>query len=281
MHGGSEKSKDQKRALKPPAEGGWFWLPNNLVDHFGKSLGPIGLAVYVCLVRHFNQDKGAAWPSYERIAELLGMCRRTAIRGIQTLELAGLIQVDKSAGRHANRYKLTAANGDSDAPLDSPTVTQMHPNSDSQSPLTVTQMHPNSDSDALEQDLENKTKGKRPREEETPPSPPKGGGAGGEPFLLQFLATYPKERIPDNPTTLRRIWKRARLEAIGADILAGLERWKQSDQWAKDGGRYIPDPENFLDKRRWAQKPRTHTKPANSFAYDPKDAAKWYGKEIS
>lgn len=33
------------------------------------------------------------------------------------------------------------------------------------------------------------------------------------------------------------------------EMLAGLERWKASDQWTKDGGTFVPDPERWLKRR--------------------------------
>jgi biotin operon repressor len=34
-------------------------------------------------------------------------------------------------------------------------------------------------------------------------------------------------------------------------IMEGLARWNASRQWAEDDGKYIPDPERFIKKRRW------------------------------
>jgi hypothetical protein len=38
-------------------------------------------------------------------------------------------------------------------------------------------------------------------------------------------------------------------------VLAGLNRWKNSEAWAKDSGRWIPEPARWLTDRRWQEYP--------------------------
>ncbi len=40
-------------------------------------------------------------------------------------------------------------------------------------------------------------------------------------------------------------------EALTIQIIEGVERWKLSTQWTKDGGQYIPYPATFLNGERW------------------------------
>lgn len=40
------------------------------------------------------------------------------------------------------------------------------------------------------------------------------------------------------------------------DIMQGLQRWKGSRQWTKDGGEFIPHPTTWLNQKRWADDPR-------------------------
>ena len=40
-------------------------------------------------------------------------------------------------------------------------------------------------------------------------------------------------------------------EALCEQIMIGLERWKQSAQWTRDGGQFIPNPATFLNGERW------------------------------
>jgi hypothetical protein len=41
------------------------------------------------------------------------------------------------------------------------------------------------------------------------------------------------------------------------DLLAALERQKRSDQWTRDGGRYIPNPSTWLNQGRWEDELRS------------------------
>lgn len=49
-------------------------------------------------------------------------------------------------------------------------------------------------------------------------------------------------------------------ETIAA-IVAGVERWKRSDQWTKDEGRFIPYPATFLRGERWNEEDRADVAP--------------------
>ena len=44
-------------------------------------------------------------------------------------------------------------------------------------------------------------------------------------------------------------------------LLDGLYRWMDSEQWTKEGGRYIPSLANFLRKRYWEQDPPENRQP--------------------
>lgn len=49
----------------------------------------------------------------------------------------------------------------------------------------------------------------------------------------------------------KQVWDRKiKLEQIGA-VLEGLEAYKTSLEWLKDGGQYIPHPSTFLNGERW------------------------------
>lgn len=40
-------------------------------------------------------------------------------------------------------------------------------------------------------------------------------------------------------------------------LMAGLERAKQSEQWNRDGGKYVPHPKTWLNGRRWEDEGQT------------------------
>jgi len=50
----------------------------------------------------------------------------------------------------------------------------------------------------------------------------------------------------------RRAWAKLRPDAALVErIIAGVERYAGTEGWTKDGGRFIPHPATFLNKRRW------------------------------
>jgi hypothetical protein len=44
-------------------------------------------------------------------------------------------------------------------------------------------------------------------------------------------------------------------------MLTAVERWKQSEQWTKDGGQFIPHPATWLNQKRWEDEPPKPAKP--------------------
>lgn len=110
----------------------------------------------------------------------------------------------------------------------------------------------------------------------TPLNPPEGGGAAAdadqteanedqpeekaakpkkkaEPYRLDwfeaFWRLYPRK---DNKQTALRAWCKLKpdRETCG-QMAAALERDKQSRQWTKDGGEFIPMPSTWINQRRW------------------------------
>ena len=69
---------------------------------------------------------------------------------------------------------------------------------------------------------------------------------------LQFVEAYPRK-------TGTQIGIQTYISVVRPDeateVLAGLDRWKTSEAWAKDGGRYIPEPARWLTDGRWHEYP--------------------------
>ena len=79
----------------------------------------------------------------------------------------------------------------------------------------------------------------------TPPLPPKGGSDEFE----QFWQAYPKKvGIDKAEASFKKIKS---LETVLPQILKALEWQKESDQWTRDGGQYIPLPTTYLNQGRW------------------------------
>ena len=85
---------------------------------------------------------------------------------------------------------------------------------------------------------------------ESKPSPTKPVGSMGSPEFRQFWDAYPK-RV-DGLEALKA-WVKGLCDGSIGEILAGLEKWKQCEQWT-DPDR-IPYPSTWLNKRRWKEVP--------------------------
>ncbi len=95
---------------------------------------------------------------------------------------------------------------------------------------------------------------------EDPPLPPDDEAAPsalGEGFA-RFWEAYPKKA---GEGAARRVWKRLDPSvALVADIVRAVERQRESPQWTREDGRYIPDPAKWLRDRHWTdQAPATVT----------------------
>jgi len=74
-------------------------------------------------------------------------------------------------------------------------------------------------------------------------------GEGATDFEI-FWKAYPK-RVGGKKNALRA-WDRAKDRPALSEILAVLERSKQTEQWKKDGGQFIPYPATWINKGMWA-----------------------------
>lgn len=65
----------------------------------------------------------------------------------------------------------------------------------------------------------------------------------------RFWAVYPRKVGKKDAV---KAWNKLKPdETLTLQIIEGVERWKLSTQWTKDGGQYIPYPATFLNGERW------------------------------
>lgn len=84
------------------------------------------------------------------------------------------------------------------------------------------------------------------RSEKTPPNP-----LPGEPWFVRFWDAWPSNTRKAARAQCLAKWRAKGCEAIGEKIVAHVEALKQSDQWQRDGGRYVPAPLVYLNQARW------------------------------
>jgi hypothetical protein len=78
-------------------------------------------------------------------------------------------------------------------------------------------------------------------------SPKQGARKLTDPMFIEFWNAYPRKQ--NQPSAVRAFGKITMSRAVLDEILAGIERYKNSGQWAN--AQYIPHPATFLNGRRW------------------------------
>lgn len=103
---------------------------------------------------------------------------------------------------------------------------------------------PDRETSATDADKKRSREEKR-REEKTPPSP-----QGGEAFEV-FWQAWPSHFRKAAKAQCFAKWQVKGCEAVSAQVLASLVAAKQSTEWLKDGGQFIPAPLTWLNQARW------------------------------
>jgi len=106
------------------------------------------------------------------------------------------------------------------------------------------------------------------KESKNPPISPKGDEVAGTPsgkvevsgvmmtagqaeLFDEFWQTYPKERRTGKGAVVKA-WMKIGVDALlSARMVQALEKLKLTEQWNRDGGKYIPMPATWLNQRRW------------------------------
>jgi len=91
------------------------------------------------------------------------------------------------------------------------------------------------------------------RKQKSPPTP-----QGELPLFDEFWTQYPKK--VDKKTT-QELWRKRRLDPRFDEIMAGLMVQKATEQWTRDGGKFIPNPSTFLNQERWNDVPTVEVPP--------------------
>ncbi len=73
--------------------------------------------------------------------------------------------------------------------------------------------------------------------------------------FAQWWAVYPKKL---GRKRAERAWNRLK-ESDRKAALSGLEVWKQTEQWQKDNGQYIPYAEKFINQGLFSERPAVET----------------------
>jgi len=83
--------------------GDWYWISKTVIDHYGATIKPIGIALYNCLAKHANQAS-FCFPSQAFIAKEIGSSVASVKRSID--QLIRLELISKERKKYCNIYYL-------------------------------------------------------------------------------------------------------------------------------------------------------------------------------
>ncbi|WP_418145464.1 helix-turn-helix domain-containing protein [Variovorax paradoxus] len=219
---------------------------------------PPAKAVLMSLADMAN-DEGFCWPSLERICERTCFGRTAVIDAISSLEVSGVVRADRTNGRKTT-YWVEPAKFTANAVDNSP---------DPSATRTGTPDGPvrHADSTGTPRGLNRsatRTLTVKNRQETKTPQPP--ADAGGERDAMQLPAKpdaganadggfdaayrrYPKKKAEPRA---RRAWnKLAPNPALQLRIIAAIEAQARTEDWQREGGRYVPMFSSWLHGERW------------------------------
>ena len=86
-----------------------------------------------------------------------------------------------------------------------------------------------------------------------PPLPPSGGNAR-DPYSAEFELfwhAYPKKTGKDAAFRAWKAKKREKRLPSVDDLIAAIDKWRDTDKWQEDGGRFVPNPATWINQARW------------------------------
>lgn len=190
-------------------------------------------------------EHGYAWPSIENLCMRTDWSRSAVIEALNFLEAHKVIQRDKSSGRHT-KYWVTPENWQGERHTirgADQSISRTSPPAGRVFNLDAARPQSGQDRSTTRTLIPLNTK------ESNTPQPPDGGRSGFD----EFFRLFPKQVDQDKA---REQWDRlAPDEALFAEIMASVLRWRGSEQWERDGGAFIPKPHNWLRNKGWRNIP--------------------------
>lgn len=235
-------------------ENGFVLLHRNILNwRWFKDANTFRVFVYLLLQANYEEhgfetttiERGQLVTSYPKISDILGISEAQARTAIKHLKATGEITVKQTP-----KFSVVTVNN-----------YDLYQSISSQNDSQMTGKEQSSDSQMTAMEY-NKQINKATNN--TPPTPSKGTEDGFE----MFWQVYPKKV---SKAQALKAWSKLKPNAkLQQVILSALERQKQSAQWQKDNGQFIPYPATWLNGRRWEDMQEQVSQPApKKYEYDP------------
>lgn len=197
-------------------------------------------------IADFSDDDGNAYPAVATLAAKCRMKERNCRYILRTLEGSGELSIKSNAGPHgSNLYRVNlnrlglqhSAGLQSLAGLQHSAAT---PAKDCRQPLQHSAANPsvNHQEPSTQHDAEKQRRICSPSVSES-----------ADDGFAEFWSVYPRKVAKSQAL---KAWKKIKPAGqLLADLIAALEKQKDSADWLKDGGRFVPFPATWLNGRRW------------------------------
>lgn len=217
-------------------ECGFILLNRNIVNwRWFKAANTFRVFIYLLLQANYESrdfetmkiGRGQLVTSYPKISDILGITEAQARTAIKHLKSTGEITV-----KQTSKFSVVTVNN-----------YDLYQSFNSQNDSQIAGEKQSSDSQisAMEYSKNNKQSNKKN-------TPSKGAGKGFD----EFWQAYPKKTAKQ---AALKAWNKLKPDGEFLKIiLNALEQQKQSVQWQKDGGQYIPYPATWLNGKRWEDK---------------------------
>jgi hypothetical protein len=228
---------------RPPRREPFAMIPHRIADEYQAKAGPAGWSVLTALARFADAD-GRCFPSIARLCKQTGIASRDTVhRALDRLTDLGVV---RRTSRHTDTGAATS-NGYELAFLCL---------SDNQTPPTKKRTPPVQKTDTpcpiIGHELDVVNENQKNENGEYPPTPRRTSHVAYPADFEAWWERYPKGRGTKKVAAEK--WRR--LDAADrAAASAGLDAWLASDQWQRDGGRFVVWAERFLERRAWENDP--------------------------
>jgi len=226
---------------------GYIPLRRGILEHVQKGLlNKTDFAIYCLLLLLADHQTGIWWGSGKALGAY-NFPRSTAQKSLQRLEARGYIRRFPVPGLHSNypilinKYAITDGQHKGKL-LDAKQTTS--PNM-----LMFVDEHVGEHVGEHVRPSERRENREERKKKETAQASPSLAG------FDSFWKAYPRK--VGKPAAFK-VYKRLTGDrtTIGPlNILTGLKRWMQTEQWQKEGGQFTPYPATFLNQRRWEDEP--------------------------
>jgi len=188
---------------------------------------------------------GDAWPSQSTIAANLGLTTEGVRKIVNRLETKGRLKIVRPAHTAPGQRLRYCVNTQTTVGANTPTGVGANDNNNT--PTAGGANTPTAKPRHIRRTLQGTHQIRGRARGASPVHRPK--AREEDTVFARFWSAYPKKVAK---VDARRAWAKLRPDAALVErIIAGVERYAGTEGWTKDGGRFIPHPATFLNKRRW------------------------------